>query len=510
MTEEQHRSNQPPPELLDDEEPDHRRLLLHRGRQLVPKLWGLIRTLGMYDVDNETPQRALASLTETLEEILEVEEAVALIAFGDAAFLNGVRLRLDRATYRLVRRLSEFLNERTLGGLCIHREFTQEDLLAFLQELRRVTGEEGRQQLEELLEEREIAEITLINPHQHQVVHKGGGGEEVVDKRGALEIYARAMFAMADRSGTLAGGIGVSRRQTVAVRRLVVLAEGDEETFLQLAALRGLGSPLMNHALNVTILSLTLGRNLGLARKHLVQLGIAALNHNIGEMLTEDGELDASIEFDGRNEVELAHPLLGMRHLLAQHGPNQRSLQRALVAAEHHRHFDGVSGFPEMPPAQPHLFSRIVAVSDAYDWLVWSPHEDTRLPPDQALRRVVRGSGTLLDPVLVRVFAAMIGRYPPGCLVELDDGDLAVVLARGRGEDGQARPRVMHIRDAMGNEVPLRVLDLSERFPGRRRYKATIVRTRDPVRLKINVGKYMFAAEGTSEAGTGRPDAHAE
>ena len=495
---------------VDEFEANRRRVLLQTGRKLVPQLWGLIRTLGMYDSDNETPHRALALLYSTIETNHATEEATAVIVFGDSAFLNGCRLRLDHATYRLAQRLYDFLTERNLGGLCFQQGIQPEQLMLFLQELREAASKDDpRVYLSDVLSREAITEITLINPHRHRSGRDSGAGSDeseagdarsgAVGKRGALEVYARAMYALSERFGSEHGALGRRRRQTVAVRRLVVLSENDSETFMQLGAIRALGSPWMSHSLNVTILALALGRHLGLTRKHLVRLGLAAMNHNIGE--TQEVE-NSGLE----DERAQAHPLLGMRQLLEQQDITLRALQRAVVAAEHHRHFDGLTGFPELPPAKPHLFSRIIAICDAFDTLVWSPLEGTRVPPDQALRRVTRGAASMYDPLLVQVLAALLGRYPPGALVELDGGDLAVVVARGKGEEGQDRPIVLRIRDALGRDVQPHAMDLGETVPGKRRYKATIVRTRDPVRLDVNAAAYLFSREAVDALGSAPED----
>jgi HD-GYP domain-containing protein (c-di-GMP phosphodiesterase class II) len=491
-----------PDDLLDDADPQRRKALTQAGRKLVPQLWGLIRTLGLYDPENETPHRAAAVLGQTLEEVQASEDAAALIVFGDSAFLNGCRLRLDHATYRLVRRLATFLSDRGLGGLCFHRGHRDEMIMEFLMELREADRhEDPKLHMEEYLQNLDIPEVTLVNPHRHRV----GGNKSMVEdvKREALEVYARAMYALSERAGSLDGAAGRFRRQTVAIRRLVVLAEHDQETFLQLSALRGLGSPVLNHSLNVTILALTLGRNAGLSRQHLVRLGIAAMNHNVGEVIPREWDWDVAQAGGGddpQSDEAVAHTLRGMYLILGQHGVTDRSMQRAIVAAEHHRHFDGIGGFPELPPAKPHLFSRMIGICDAYDTLVWSPVEDTRLPPDQALRRITRGTGEMYDPLMVRLFAAMVGRYPPGSLVELDNGELAIVVARGQQLKGQARPLVLRIRDEMGLPLEPTTLDLSQMVPGKRRFAHAIVRTRDPARMGINVASFMFAAQDLEAA----------
>jgi len=496
-------STAPPDEVLDDADPERRKALTQAGRKLVPQLWGLIRTLGLYDPDNETPHRAAVALGMTLEEVQEFEDAAALIVFGDSAFLNGCRLRLDHATYRLVSRLAAFLSARGLGGLCFHRGHRSEMIMEFLMELRDADRyEDPKLHMEEYLENLEIPEVTLIIPHRQRIEHSTEDGRADA-KRAALEVYARAMYSLSERAGSLDGAAGRFRRQTVAVRRLVVLSELDQESFLQLSALRGLGSPVLNHALNVTILALTLGHNAGLSRRHLVRLGIAAMNHNVGEAVPREWDWDlahAGRQADPRSDEAIAHTLRGMYLILGQHGISDRSMQRAIVAAEHHCHYDGIGGFPELPPAKPHLFSRIIGICDAYDTLVWSPVEATKAPPDQALKRITRGAGENFDPLLVRLFAAMIGRYPPGSLVELDNGDLAIVHARGQQLDGQARPKVLRIRDDMGQALEPQLLDLSEKVPGKRRFAHSIVRTRDPARLGINIASYIFAGADVEAA----------
>jgi len=475
----------------DGVELERRRRLWQSGRGLVPKLWGMLRTLGMYDADNETPHRALAILYAALQEILSYEEATALIVTGDAAFLNGCRLRLDHASYRLVSRLSEYMSKRDLGGICFQHGVQPEQIMRFLKQMQDAAMQDDpRTFLFDYLASQDISEITLINPHRHQEgLDTRNKGLEA--KRTALEIFARAMLAFNEQD-LLGEGALERRRQTVAVRRLVVLAEHDPETFLQLASVRALGSPWTSHSLNITVLALALGRKIGLSRKHLVRLGIAAMNHNIGEIRAQQNTSLAE------GESEQAHPLLGLGYLLGGQELTQRLLQRAIVAAEHHRHFDGFNGFPELPPAKPHLFSRIISICDAYDTLVWSQQDNTRLPPDQAFRRITRGAGSLYDPTLVQVFSAMIGRYPPGSLVELDNGDLAVVIAHGEGEEGQSRPIVLRIRDALGRETDPLPMDLSVMVPGKRRYRASIARTRDPVRLDINTASYLFSAEAVA------------
>lgn len=494
------------PDELDEAEREHRRLLLAAGKRLVPQVWGMLRTLGMYTPENDTPQRALDNLISSLDEVHAEAEAAALIAFGDCAFLNGSRLRLDSATYGLVKELSAFFEARKLGGICFLRGLRRDRLMDFLVRLRSCVAEDQpRDALAAYLAEAHISEVTLIHPRRI----KSKDDEDADIKLEAIEVYARAMHSLGNAGGARAAAAR-GRRQMVAVRRLVDLSERDDETFLQLGTLQGVGPPMMDHTMNTTVLSLALARRVGFPRRALLRLGIAAMNHNIGEVIprawieAEQADTFSSISTVPA-EAGSVHAILGMRYMLDQFGINFRILQRALVAAEHHRSFDGQGGFPDLPPRRPHVFARVIGVCDAYDWLTSPTDERPGLPPDQALKRLSRGAGKLYDPILVKVFAAMVGRYPPGSLVELDSGDLAIVIARGEDEEGQSRPRVLRVRDSMGQEVDPEVMDLSQRVPGKRRYIATVVRTRDPFREQIPINQYLFSPVATQAPGGGFP-----
>ncbi len=469
---------------------ERRRKLMATGQALIPQFWGLIRTLKLFPPGNATPQQALDLLLHTIQNVQGGEEGAALIVFGDSAFINGVRLRLDAAAFALVPAIAEFFAERGLGGLCFLRGIRRELLMDFLNALVNCGDDDNpRQQLLRAMESQRITEVTLINPQRVRSGQEEGG----YLKLEAIEIYARTMNAIrlpeeiqsvGSGGGGSAATAAMVRRQQVSVRRMVELGERDDETFIQLGALRGVGTPTLDHTVNTTVLSIALGRRAGLNRRHLLRLGLAAMNHNIGEHIAPDDPGESG-----------QHPVRGLQFLLEQYGINFRVLQRAIVAAQHHRHFDGRSGTPDLPLGMPHLFARIVSLCDAYDLLLTSRPDNPSTPPDQALKRITRGSGTLYDPTLVCLFVAMVGRYPPGTLVELDGGELAIVLARGKGEEGLVRPQVLMIRDAVGRDIPPSIASLEDRVPGRRRYIASIVRSRDPAKLGINVAGHLFSAD---------------
>lgn len=460
---------------------ERRRELMRIGRTLVPRFWGIQRTLAMYPPGNTAPQRSLGQFMEIVSQVHATGESAALVVLGDAAFLNGCRLRLDSSTLPILPKLSRFLDERGIGGVCIHRDPNQDRLMGFFAGLQTCNKhQQPRDALYELLGRKQIGEVTLIHPQRVQT-------DEQVEqylKLEAVEAYARTMNSLRRTAGDDTGVVGFRRRQQIAVRRMVDLANKDFRTFLQLPALRGLATPMLEHTVNATVLSLALGKRAGLSRRPLLELGLAAMNRDTGEARAAGESPDVQ-----------RHPIRGMRLLLGRYGVGFRILLRSVVAAEHHRYHDGGGGYPELPRGTPHLFSAIIGLCTAYDALTCPRAGGDDVLPHQALRFIASSAGVAFDPRLVRIFLTMLGRHPPGSLVELDDEWLAVVLACGSRKDGQSRPIVLRFRDETGRDVPLQIEDLTQRDPKTGDHRHRVVRTLDPAAAGVNIPALLFSPD---------------
>ncbi len=465
---------------------ERRRELMRIGRTLVPRLWGLLRSLAIYPPGNEAPQRSLDQLLGTVDEVHLLDESAALVVLADAAFLDGCRLRMDSSTRQVVPHLDRYFADRDIGGVCIHAGYDRERLMAFFAGLHGCAQRQHpREMLYALMAQERIDEVTLIHPQRVQT-------DEQVEqflKLEAVEVYARTLNSLRRDAADDRGVVGFRRRQQIAVRRLVDLAELDYRTFLQLPALRGLGTPLLEHTVNATVLALALGRAAGMDRRPLLELGIAAMNRDIGPAGDGEALLDPERQ-----------PLASMRAILGRHGVGFRTLLRGVVAAEHHRYHDGHGGYPDLPDRPPHLFSNIVALCAAYDALTCPrPGGGHLLPPD-ALIAITSSAGIAFDPRLVRVFVAMMGRYPPGTVVELDGEGLGIVLACGPGPEGQSRPLVMRVRDLRGQDIPVLIVDTAERSPGSDELRHRIARAVDPMVVDLDVPALLFSADAALAA----------
>ena len=198
------------------------------------------------------------------------------------------------------------------------------------------------------------------------------------------------------------------------------------------------------HSVNVCLLSMALGRFAGLEKEQIRLLGLGALLHDIGRVVVDEAALihEGRLSNEDWAQVRL-HPQEGALAIMAASGPGQDLA--AAVALEHHVRVDG-GGYPDLAGRQPGLFSRIVAIIDAYDAITsYRPYRPARTP-NEALRVLLAGAGKAHDADLLRMFIEMMGHYPPGSLLRLAGGEIVMVTP---SED----PSAVVVRDRDGTVV---------------------------------------------------------
>lgn len=210
------------------------------------------------------------------------------------------------------------------------------------------------------------------------------------------------------------------------------------------------------HALNVTVISLLLGRMLGLSAEDLLDLGTGSLMHDVGKC-----ELPESVRHldSGATAAEVN----AYRDHVAQGLDLGRIMGLApgalAIIAQHHEHSDG-TGFPQhLAGERIGLASRIVALANRYDNLCNPPTRVPSLTPHEAVAMLFAQGRSRYDTTVLNGFIRMMGVYPAGSLVQLTDDRFAMVV--GVNSMRPLRPRVLvHDPKIPRNEAPL--LDLEE------------------------------------------------
>ncbi|WP_445938970.1 HD-GYP domain-containing protein [Pseudomonas sp.] len=179
------------------------------------------------------------------------------------------------------------------------------------------------------------------------------------------------------------------------------------------------------HSLNVTVLSLMLGRQLGLDSEDCHVLGMGALLHDVGKLEVPSKVL-LKPEPLTRPEQQLLqlHCEFGLRmgHKLMLDDEVLR------IINEHHEYCDG-SGYPrQLREAAIGRLSRLVCITNQFDNLCNPLNPRDGLSPHEALALMFKQYTARFDAVALKAFIRCMGIYPPGCLVQLDDQRYGLVL----------------------------------------------------------------------------------
>lgn len=229
------------------------------------------------------------------------------------------------------------------------------------------------------------------------------------------------------------------------------------DALLWMSKIRDQDEYTAEHCLNVCILAIAFGRHLRLAEQQLFQLGMAGLLHDVGKMrvpsdiLNKPGSLS-----DKEMRAMRAHVVHG-RNLLQQ-TPN---IDKLVIDAAHahHERLDG-GGYPRRLDGDDiGKITRLISIVDTFDAITSHRCYAPARPVTDALRILYESRGTQFDEALVLEFIQFIGLYPPGSIVELENGMVGLVIATN--ETAHHLPKIIKVCDADKQPCEQEFLDLS-------------------------------------------------
>ena len=257
------------------------------------------------------------------------------------------------------------------------------------------------------------------------------------------------------------------------------------DALLLFSQLRAKGEYSEAHALDASIYMITFGRFLQLERPQIEFLGYLGLLQDVGkvrlsgELLEKKGRLSMEEYEQAKLHVRYSEEILratpGLPSGLAQ------------AASLHHERLDG-SGYPKgLRGSEIGMYGLIAAIVDTFDAMtVKRPYADA-VSPSRAISELYKWRGVYFDAHLVEQFIRCLGIFPIGSLVELNTGEVGVVIAQNPAK--RLLPRIMVIRDAQRRPlIPQKLLDLS---------RSPMAAKDEPYRIRstLEAGAVEFDAE---------------
>ena len=210
-----------------------------------------------------------------------------------------------------------------------------------------------------------------------------------------------------------------------------------EECAIRLLS-ENVGDRFALHSINVTVLSLLLGKAVGLTAEDLEPLGMSALLHDMGKKKLPD-----RVRFRHEN-FSMPETKLYQEHVAHSVSLGKQmgmSPETLLTISQHHEMIDG-SGFPLACQGEKMTrHAHVLALINRYDNLCNPPNPVLALTPHEALSLIFARMRGRFDKTTLNAFIRMMGIYPPGSLVQLSDQRYGLVMSVNSARP--LKPRVL-------------------------------------------------------------------
>lgn len=454
----------------------------------------LFKTAQIHDPANRAFQQPLEQFRQTLNETISAEGSLTLESVEMSLYLNEAKIRTDISTFGTFQYLQDEFFQKNVGGIRFVSCPSLQELTQFVRLI--VRGNDptriGAEALNSALTDQQIGNIEFLERAEKATTSSDQATQKTEHKRRALKNYVKAIDLVRDSSFRIAKAKAVDTRKAKRiVYDLVDICISEGFSFLGLSSIKNYDEYTYNHSVNVCIVSIGFGKNLGLSKKQIGELGIAGLYHDYGKLSIPREILNKPGRFDPHEwEIMKTHPLKSIKTLLSQKEIQETDIKKMIAAFEHHRNYD-CTGYPQTGvKKEMNFYSKVVAIADAYDAMTTNRVYQRAMLPTYALKILVDNGGTKFDPILVKAFINTVGMYPVGSLLRMTNGSLAVVTAENKDPSKLDRPFVRIAVDSQGNRLEQGPeIDLADPAMGAGWDISTILR---PEEYRINVAHYLF------------------
>ncbi|MEA3296816.1 MAG: HD domain-containing protein [candidate division Zixibacteria bacterium] len=423
------------------------------------------KTARIIDENNPTFQRQCRSFFDQMKAVASETTRVTIKTVSGRYFVNEKVIRFDDTGLSGAASVVSEWQALGVGGVTFLSEVTMEQTAKFF--IFMATIKPDSHNLESLsarLKTEQLSDIYLLSLEEVESDKKSLSDEERQQFREVARAgFFRAMSTVQEVMVSASQGLEINTARTKrVVHSLIDQIARDEDSLIELTAIKTYDDYTYAHSTNVCIYALTLGVRLDLDRGRLSRLGFTALFHDIGKVRLPVDLIHKPEAYDEDDWIQMQqHPLMGAKTILRNLKFDAHVARAARGAFEHHINQD-FTGYPSLKHRKRslNLFSRIISVVDTFDALTSGRvYLRKSLAPDEVLRKMHFQMNTKFDALLLKIFNDVVGVYPPGSLVLLTSDELALVLTNN--ETNRTRPYVKIVGDRKGLHDTPEWVDLS-------------------------------------------------
>jgi HD-GYP domain-containing protein (c-di-GMP phosphodiesterase class II) len=216
---------------------------------------------------------------------------------------------------------------------------------------------------------------------------------------------------------------------------------------------------LITNPVNVTVYAISMGADMGLSRERLVELGLAALLHDVGKILVPESILYKEQPLDDSEWTLLREYPLRSFNILTVLGDNYNYL--AETAYQVHEVLDG-TGYPRgLEGEEIHPYAQIIGLLDIFEAISHDRPYRRKFSHFAAIKEIIRTKKHAFHKDLLKAFLQTFSLFPLNSYVKLNSGAVGKVIQTYG--DQVLRPKVEIVQDAQKKGVSLpRTIDLKD------------------------------------------------
>ncbi|MGD9379691.1 MAG: HD domain-containing protein [candidate division WOR-3 bacterium] len=447
------------------------------GRTIVGLLYPLFRAVQVYDVNNDVVVNSAKKFLDFIEGQFTMISSLEFVRYRDYIFFNRQRLKYEIGNYANLTYLNNQLKKLRIKSITFLPGMTQQEIVDFA----------------DIFKEDRVTFLKqfVLKRYPHMKLEFLKADEKESEPLEGSEYTKRTYFKALKVTKNMMQNLWTGRPVDVKSSRRIVYSlvdsiSRDEFGIMALTTIKNFDEYTFNHSLNVGILALALGQRIGLDKKSLARLGASGILHDIGKVeISKDLINKIQRLTDQEWETLKLHSNFGVREILKTRGLDDIAMYAVTVAYQHHWNFDG-TGYPlREKDEEPTLFSKVVRICDSYDAMTTArSYQPVPYLPHFALRVIWSNQNRLFDPVLTKVFAQLLGIYPVGSCLELNTGEVGLVMRQNPSNIDL--PIVKIIIDRDHNKVDGRTVDLAMEV------EAKIIRPTYPQIYGVNPAAYFL------------------
>jgi len=389
-----------------------------------------LQTAKMYGTVHPMFQKSLDKTYAAFEDALNDRQEIVIGIVGD-------ELACEKEIFfdlgKLLRPAILYLKERHIEKLAFYRGIGKEELGKFVGVISG-SKDDFKTDPQHLLD---LAGIENISIGKLRVADRQASGPVELNK---INLYEFSMNKVAQVVSSVLNLEKIDPRVLkISLSNIIDSLSIQRQELLKLATVKRYDAEVYVHMLNVAIFSMYFSSRLGFEKNDVLDIGIAALFHDIGKLYISRKTLHKPDQLSEQefNRIK-SHTVLGGEFMFKY--VDGLGILPVVVSFEHHLKYD-MSGYPRMLLLRKqHIVSSIVAICDVYDALSQRRGYKQDYSPDVVYNIMNKDRGKSFDPELLDKFFQFMGFWPIGSVVALNDGSIALV--REENESDIRRPKI--------------------------------------------------------------------